>query len=274
MEGSFTQKRGVAIQPIEVIAREGMSLEAASRRSLFQRRRGGSSPISPQQLEAINKEGVESLSPTFRRCCMDCPSGDVVLFGATSERERKLSRGDTSDSSSKDGSIQSDTSIDSEDSCVSVIFVPHPEKFAPEEGGTAPGTPMALADMLKKQRSTSNSSESSDPSTGSGRGSPMSPAGNRIGSPVKCINGKSIKGPPAIAKIELFRQSGLQLEPQTIVTRNLSDNGNNASGGEMIFYIERPLEKIEERHTESESETEQDSVKENVPKPEESQARA
>lgn len=38
-----------------------------------------------------------------------------------------MSRSEASDSSSKDGSIQSDTSIDSEDSCVSVIFVPHPE---------------------------------------------------------------------------------------------------------------------------------------------------
>ncbi len=46
------------------------------------------------------------------------------------QRERKLSRGEAgggSDSSSKDGSIQSDTSLDSEDSCVSVIFIPHPE---------------------------------------------------------------------------------------------------------------------------------------------------
>ena len=98
------------------------------------------------------------------------------------ERERKLSKGETgSDSSSKDGSIQSDTSIDSEDSCVSVIFVPHPETSKslnkPEE-----------VDAAKKQRSTSNSSESSDSvHSGSGRGSPMSPSNSRgqAGSPVK-----------------------------------------------------------------------------------------
>ena len=63
---------------------------------------------------------------------MDCPAGgDLVIVqqeGAHAHRERRSSRGDAnSDSSSKDGSIQSDTSLDSEDSCVSVIFVPHPE---------------------------------------------------------------------------------------------------------------------------------------------------
>ena len=115
---------------------------------------------------------------------------------------------------------------------------------------------------------------------GSGRGSPMSPASsasqttlNRaIGSPVKTGNGA--KG---IAKLELFSQSGTQYEPQTMVTRNLrNDHSTNASyvqvasGGynaaptsivgngsnEVIFFIERPLEKIDERHTESESELE------------------
>ena len=152
---------------------------------------------------------------------------------------------------------------------------------------TAPGTPLSLADIvLKKQRSTSNSSsESSGDSSvysasggggGSGRDSPMSPASvsstttvsRAIGSPVKSANG--VKGIP---KLELFRQSGTQYEPQTMVTRNLREdtstsanyihltgdihNGgstNFGGNGEMIFYIERPLEKIEERQTESESE--------------------
>ena len=104
---------------------------AAGRRTLFQRRRGGSSPLSPQQLEALAKE-ESTMSPTsFRRCCMDYGSGELVIVDQTGTiRERKLSRGGgegLSDSSSKDGSIQSDTSLDSEDSCVSVIFVPHPD---------------------------------------------------------------------------------------------------------------------------------------------------
>ena len=149
-----------------------------------------------------------------------------------------------------------------------------------------------MADIvLKKQRSTSNSSsESSGDSSlysgngggGSGRGSPMSPASsasqttiNRsIGSPVKSGNG--VKG---IAKIELFRQGGTQYEPQTMVSRNLreetainasyvqvSGNGYNGSANngmgngsnDVIFFIERPLEKIDERHTESESEPDND----------------
>ena len=68
---------------------------------------------------------------------MDCPGGgpaDVVLYSTGPNeqfinKERKLSRGENnSDSSSKEGSITSDTSMDSEDSCVSVIFVPHPER--------------------------------------------------------------------------------------------------------------------------------------------------
>ena len=164
---------------------------------------------------------------------------------------------------------------------------------------TTTGTPMALADIvLKKQRSTSNSSsESSGDSSiysgngggGSGRGSPMSPASsasqttiNRsIGSPVKSGNG--VKG---IAKIELFRQGGTQYEPQTMVSRNLreentinasyvqvSGNGYNGSSNngignganDVIFFIERPLEKIDERHTESESEPDNDTEELNKP---------
>ena len=55
---------------------------AAGRRTLFQRRRGGSSPLSPQQLEALAKE--ESMSPTsFRRCCMDYGSGELVIVDQT-----------------------------------------------------------------------------------------------------------------------------------------------------------------------------------------------
>ena len=132
-KGSFTHKRGVAIQPIDIRGREGgaFGLEAANRRNIFQKRRGCSSPLSPKQLEALNKESFENLSPTFRRCCMDCPGSgptEVVLYSDQFfGKERKLSRGDNSDSS-KEGSITSDTSMDSEDSCVSVIFVPHPER--------------------------------------------------------------------------------------------------------------------------------------------------
>ena len=56
---SFTHKRGISIQPVHV-------KDAGQRRNLFQKRRGGSSPLSPQQLEALVRE--DSMSPTsFRR---------------------------------------------------------------------------------------------------------------------------------------------------------------------------------------------------------------
>ena len=65
---SFTHKRGVTIQPIEVRgSNSGPYKEggAACRRNMFQRRRGGSSPLSPQQLEALARE--DSMSPTSFR---------------------------------------------------------------------------------------------------------------------------------------------------------------------------------------------------------------
>ena len=67
------------------------------------------SPMSPKM----------DLGNESRRCCLDSGGGDFMF----SDRERKMS-----DSSKDSGSIQSDTSLDSEDSYVSVIFVPHPEK--------------------------------------------------------------------------------------------------------------------------------------------------
>lgn len=248
---SFTLKRGVSIQPIEVRSRESfIEGGAAGRRTLFQRRRGGSSPLSPQQLEALAKE--DSMSPTsFRRCCMDYGSGELVIVDQTGAiRERKLSRGgEASDSSSKDGSIQSDTSLDSEDSCVSVIFVPHPDgKF----GMTGEPVPELISGKFNSQRKQSNSSESSE-STQSGKTSPIMSPGIRIpqgGSPTKTSIGTKnlIQG-----KFEVIRQSASgQFE---YVSRNVNEDG---SCSETVYCIsERPLEKIEERHTEeSESEAE------------------
>lgn len=241
---SFTHKRGVSIQPIEVRSGRGEPFKeggAACRRSLFQRRRGGSSPLSPQQLEALARE--DSMSPTsFRRCCMDCPGGDIVIVDqAGNIRERKLSRGgETSDSSSKDGSIQSDTSLDSEDSCVSVIFVPHPDgKF----GLTGEPVPELITKPIGP-RKQSNSSESSE-STQSGRTSPIQSPGLRLQiSPTKT----------KLTKIELFRQSVGTFE--TYVSRNVSEDGS-----ETVYCLtDRTLEKIDERHTESESEAEREAL--------------
>ena len=119
---SFTHKRGVTIQPLVVDGGGGGGSGATARRSLFGRRSGHGqrgSPISPkQQFEVIAASEVESLSPTLRKCCMDCPAGgDLVIVqqeaGSGIMRERRSSRGDAnSDSSSKDGSIQGCYSID------------------------------------------------------------------------------------------------------------------------------------------------------------------
>ena len=134
-----------------------------------------------------------ALSPTLRKCCMDCPGGDLVIVQEPL-RERRSSRGDAnsdSSSTSKDGSIQvrvlvqqggcfqfyletcaafqSDTSLDSEDSCVSVIFVPHPElehQPPPPQGQVTTAAPNVAELVLAKQRSTSNSSESSSGDSG------------------------------------------------------------------------------------------------------------
>ena len=258
---SFTHKRGVSIQPIEVRGREGAFKDggAACRRNLFQRRRGGSSPLSPQQLEALARE--DSMSPTsFRRCCMDCPGGDIVIVDqAGNIRERKLSRGEASDSSSKDGSIQSDTSLDSEDSCVSVIFVPHPDGKFGLTGEPVPELISGTSTSLKASsfpRKQSNSSESSE-SNHSGKTSPIQSPGIRIqqASPTK---GTSISG-KTLAKIEVFRQSvGAYETTHAIVSRNVGEDG--ACSETVYCLTDRPLEKIDERHTESESEAEKENL--------------
>lgn len=254
-EGSFTHKRGVTIQPINVGGKELQGIDGATRRSIFQRRRGGSSPISPKQYEALTKENVDNISPTLRRCCMDCPGGEILVM----ERERKLSKGEASDSSSKDGSIQSDTSLDSEDSLVSVIFVPHPENSK----GSTQGEGEFGEIVLKKQRSTSNSSESSDsmPSVGSGRVSPLSPS-NRLGSPVKA-NGKSCKG--NVTKMEIIRQGPGSFDGSTgkMFGRAFKEEGSN----DTIFFVSGgPLDVIVEHHPEIEADLTEDESKIEEPK--------
>jgi len=241
----------VTIQPLEV---RHPGLDSATRRSLFQRRRV-SSPISPKQMEALAKSDAAAeemaSSPTLRRCCGEYPSSDgasMVLLDHHHPhvRERKLSRGDASDSSSKDSSIQSDTSLDSEDSCVSVIFIPHPDAAMAPAVGPPPSVTVG-----RSQRSTSNSSESSDstggaapagsanPQSGSGRGSPVSPGGRNNGSPAK---------------------SAFNTGQET----NVSSTATTTTA--TIYVVERPLEKIDERHTESETDDDDKLTRTNVMK--------
>ena len=152
---SFTQKRGVNIDPINVFGglRRDQSLDSATRRGLFHRK-GAWSPKSPKQLENPNGEGG-LLSPTLRRCCLEAPEDGGHHDGG----QRRPSGSD----SSKDSSIQSDTSLDSEDSCISVIFVPRPG----HDMTRVPADSTRLSSGSdKSQRSTSNSSGSSDSPTG------------------------------------------------------------------------------------------------------------
>ena len=234
---SFTHKKGVSIQPIEVRGHHVGGKDAAGRRNIFQRRRGGSSPLSPQQLEALVRE--DSMSPTsFRRCCMDCPGGDIVILDQSGNmRERKLSRGgEASDSSSKDGSIQSDTSIDSEDSCVSVIFVPHPDgKFGLT--GELPANEMIKGNLVASSSSTRKQSNSSESSNESGKTSPIQSPGLRLpqASPTKIST---------TAKLSIIDASETSLPHY------------HRSDSRCL-----PLEKIDERHTESESEAEKELLK-------------
>ncbi|XP_037071117.1 uncharacterized protein LOC119092251 [Pollicipes pollicipes] len=85
-----------------------------------------------------------------------CTRADRRTLYRYCSRERKTSREESSDSS-KENSFQSDTSLDSEDSCVSVIYVPK----------------LDAAEVEAKERSRSASSESSDGSNG--KVSPKSP---------------------------------------------------------------------------------------------------
>ena len=104
-------------------------------------RKGMWSPKSPKQKQPIESVGgdpssFKPISPTLRRCCVE------IFDDSGQTKDRRLSE------SSKDSSIPSDTSLDSEDSCISVIFVPKPGD---------PDNNRSISD-----RSTSNSSGSSE----------------------------------------------------------------------------------------------------------------
>ena len=82
--------------------------------------------------------------------------------------ERKLTREEGSDSS-KDSSLQSDTSVDSEDSCVSVIFIPKEALLASKQE-------LAENKNLSPKTRNSSSSSNSDNSIHDNKSPPKSPA--------------------------------------------------------------------------------------------------
>ena len=89
------------------------------------------------------------------RCCAE---QDLSYKFCTHPHRLSCHSGEgSSDSSSKDSSLQSDTSVDSEDSCVSVIYVPRPD--GPEASAMA--GPSSLSGTERLRKSSSSSSEGS-----------------------------------------------------------------------------------------------------------------
>jgi len=131
------------------------------------------SSISPSSLVA------KALSPSPRRIPPSAPTGEEDFFNFSlprccAEQDLSYKFGGThphrlsyhkteaegsSDSSSKDSSLQSDTSVDSEDSCVSVIYVPR--SGLPEPEGSAPLPTTNPQTGTPKRQSSSSSSEGS-----------------------------------------------------------------------------------------------------------------
>lgn len=96
------------------------------------------------------------VSPTQAEDPIDATKIEVIKTivnddKSTTEGERRPSKEDGSDSS-KDSSLQSDTSVDSEDSFASVIFVPKPDPLSPTPLSPGPTSP-----RLTKQASGPNS---------------------------------------------------------------------------------------------------------------------
>ncbi len=120
------------------------------------------------------------------------------------------------------------------------------------------GSTAAAEILVKKQRSTSNSSESSDSMT-SGRASPMSPNSHRMGSPIK-MAGMAAVAAAANGAAKAVRQSGQLVEAGANGKFAVARAIREETEGTTTFFVERPLEKIEERGTESEAEEEEDNV--------------
>ena len=83
---------------------------------------------SPSRLPSAGQD----FNFAFAKCCAEQDLDDRVRPAS-----HRLSYRDEGSDSSKDSSLQSDTSVDSEDSCISVIYVPRPDqvKAEPTEAG-------------------------------------------------------------------------------------------------------------------------------------------
>lgn len=109
---------------------------------------------SPRRLPPVAGSEEDFFNFSLPRCCAD----QDLAFPHRSVHPHRLSyhREEGSDSSSKDSSLQSDTSVDSEDSCVSVIYIPRPDQVKSENE-------VAGMDPVAKTRNSSSSSSDGSP---------------------------------------------------------------------------------------------------------------
>lgn len=155
--------------------------------------------------------------------------------------ERRHSREDGSDSS-KDSSLQSDTSVDSEDSFASVIFVPKPDPLSPTPLSPGPTSP-----RLTKQASVPNSprmKQSSCPTSPRIKSMPLTvyPLTKQLSSPKPSTNttGK-ITYKPTSPNIENILNSRDQLD-DTIkeITCKVTEPQENTPKEEVALQTNNP----------------------------------
>lgn len=119
-----------------------------------------STPLCKESRNSPRTCNKDEFNFSFTKCCteQDLPKDTAI-------KSHRLSFREEGSDSSKDNSLQSDTSVDSEDSCISVIYVPRPDAVK----SPSTGTRHAECDAERKT-STSSSSSSEDRSDKSPKG--------------------------------------------------------------------------------------------------------
>lgn len=181
--------------------------------------------VSPTQTdEPVETTKVEIVKAPPEENKKDAPAG-----------ERRHSKEDGSDSS-KDSSLQSDTSVDSEDSFASVIFVPKPDPLSPTPLSPGPTSP-----RLTKQASVPNSprmKQSSCPTSPRIKSMPLTvyPLTKQLSSPKPTTATISISYKPTSPNIENILNARDQLEESFKTTESVpseqvvEDNTPNEKG--------------------------------------------
>ena len=116
----------------------------------------GSMSPSPRRLPPVAGSEEDFFNFSLPRCCAD---QDLTFSRSVHPHRLSCQREEGSDSSSKDSSLQSDTSVDSEDSCVSVIYVPRPG----DHKGELESSGLVVDSSVAKTRNNSSSSSDGSP---------------------------------------------------------------------------------------------------------------